>query len=94
MKEHLLRKEQDENLHWIRSGRIWIEGKFKDALAVSIDHVFLIGSILMGVTFIATFFIKEIPLKKGPTHKSTLEESGEILAVEEGQFDAEDEPEL
>jgi MFS family permease len=57
--------------------------KVKEAFAASVVEVFLISAIVMGVAFVVTFFLKEIPLRK--THaKNSVEEAGNALAVEEG----------
>lgn len=57
--------------------------KTKDAFASSVTEVFLISAIMMGVAFIVTFFLKEIPLRK--THyKNPAQEAGKELAREEG----------
>ena len=56
--------------------------KVKEAFAASVVEVFLISAIVMGVAFIVTFFLKEIPLRK--THAKNPEEVGNSLAVEEG----------
>lgn len=65
--------------------------KTKEAFAGSITEVFLIGSVSLGVAFMTTFFLKEIPLRK--THES-FEEAGRELAMEEGMLPKADEPEL
>lgn len=66
--------------------------KTPDAFSKSITEVFLIGSIFVGASFITSFFLKEIPLRK--THAQGLEEIGKELALEEGDFPSKDEPEL
>lgn len=64
----------------------------KDAFSSSITEVFLIGTIFTLVAFFASFFLKEIPLRK--SHVEDLEESGKELAAEEGNFPAENEPQF
>lgn len=64
----------------------------KDAFSSSITEVFLIGTIFTLVAFFASFFLKEIPLRK--SHAEDLEESGRELAAEEGNFPAENEPQF
>jgi EmrB/QacA subfamily drug resistance transporter len=46
----------------------------KDAFAQSVDHVFLVASILMVFAFVVIFFLPEVPLRT--THKETAEEMG------------------
>lgn len=63
------------------------------AFGVSISEVFLIGAFLMGVAFIVSFFLKEIPLRG--THKENpMEQAGKELEVELGQGEGKDESEL
>ncbi|MFI5205331.1 MAG: MDR family MFS transporter [Candidatus Paceibacterales bacterium] len=66
--------------------------KTKDVFSTSIVEVFLIAAFFTLVAFAASFFLPEIPLKK--SHVEDLEESGRELAVEEGIFPAEDEPQF
>ncbi|MBI3485542.1 MFS transporter [Candidatus Daviesbacteria bacterium] len=67
--------------------------KTKIAFGTSITEVFFIASILMGAAFLASFFLKEIPLRK--THaESPLQEAGKELAAEEGNLPAQSEPSL
>ena len=66
--------------------------KSKEAFASAITEVFLIASVLMGMAFIASFFLKEIPLRK--THAGPMEEAGKELAAEEGTFPSASEPDL
>ena len=68
--------------------------KIKQILATSIGEVFLVASLLMIVAFIASFFLKEIPLRKTHAKRPGLEEIGVEIAVEEGEFRAKDEPQL
>lgn len=67
--------------------------KTKLAFSSSITEVFFIATFFMGVAFIASFFLKEIPLRK--THApNVFIEAGEELAAEEGTAAAKDEPEI
>ncbi len=68
--------------------------KMKDAFAGAITEIFFIGTILMGIAFIASLFLKEIPLRKSHTARPMLEEAGIEVAVEEGEFTPSSEPEL
>ncbi len=61
-------------------------------LADSITVAFTGSAIVMGVAFVITWFLPEIAIRK--THSSALSEGGAELAVELGEFDAADEPEL
>jgi len=64
--------------------------KTKLAFATSLREVFFIASIFMTASFIVSFFLKEIPLRK--THEALSEEVGKELAAEEGTLPAKDEP--
>lgn len=66
--------------------------KTKEAFSSSITEVFFIASILMGLAFLTSFFLKEIPLRK--THAMGAEETGKELAVEEGTLPEKDEPSI
>jgi len=68
--------------------------KTKEAFASSITEVFLIATGLMGIAFITSFFLKEIPLRKSYAKRPALEEAGIEIGVEEGQLPAKDEPQL
>lgn len=68
--------------------------KMKQILAVSIDHVFLISSTLMLLALAASFFLKEIPLRKSHAPRPGLEEAGVEIAVEQGEFRPKDEPRI
>lgn len=50
-----------------------LEQAIKVSFASSIAEVFLIGAILMGVAFVATFFLKEIPLRKSNKAEAPVE---------------------
>lgn len=69
-------------------------GKLKVALASGIADVFMIGTVLVTIAFIATFFLKEIPLRKTHDQRGVAEEAGIELAEEEGQAPASAEPNL
>jgi EmrB/QacA subfamily drug resistance transporter len=64
----------------------------KVAIAGSVDQVFLLSAGIASVTIVAVLFLKEIPLRHG--HETAEELAGAELAVEYGNFAAEDEPEL
>lgn len=66
--------------------------KTKEAFASSVSEVFLISSILMGLAFLASFFLKEIPLRATHSVRPGMEEAGVDIALEEGEIPAEDEP--
>lgn len=69
--------------------------RIREILAQSIGEVFFIASLLMVVAFVASFFLKEIPLRKSHHPGRTgLEEAGVEIALEEGEFRAKDEPQL
>ncbi len=68
--------------------------KIKEILASSIGEVFLISGFIMIIAFIASFFLKEIPLRKSHAPRSGLEEAGVGIAVEQGEFRPKDEPQL
>lgn len=68
--------------------------RVKEALASSIGQVFFIGTFLMGVAFLASFFLKEIKLRASNQKRGILEEAGVELAVEEGEIPARNEPVL
>lgn len=65
----------------------------KADFAMSIAHIFLISALVACVAAVITLFLKEIPLQ---TRKETdaITESGEELAVELGQAEPKDEPQL
>ena len=46
----------------------------KDIFSAAITEVFFLAIFIMGIAFIASFFLKEIPLRK--THKTPIEEAG------------------
>ncbi len=62
----------------------------KLAIASSLNHVFLIATVITVACLLIAFFLKEIPLRK--THKPAIQEAGIELAEEEGVFPAEHEP--
>jgi len=67
--------------------------KSKEVFASSVDQIFLIASVIIAISFLVSFALKEVPLRK--THEEdVLEEAGKELAVEEATIPAEDEPEL
>lgn len=68
--------------------------KIKDALSYSITHVYLIGALLLLPAFLASWFLKEIPLRKTHGERPFVEEAGVEIAVEEGEFSSQDEPDI
>ena len=62
----------------------------RQAFAVSITETFLISAALMGVAWVVTLFLREIPLRK--THGETLREAAAELGVERSVLPAGDEP--
>lgn len=68
--------------------------QIKNALASSINEIFLIGSGFMIFAFFASFFMREIPLRKSHKERPLLEEVGIELASEEGEFPAKNELEV
>jgi EmrB/QacA subfamily drug resistance transporter len=61
-----------------------LEHAIKTSLAASITQVFLIGSGLMVVCFLATLFLREIPLRKSHGHEPAVGTPGSP-ATEEGE---------
>lgn len=66
--------------------------KVKDAFASSISQVFFIATVIMVIAFVASFFLKELPLRK--SHSKGLEESGKELAAEDAVIPSRNEPSL
>jgi hypothetical protein len=66
--------------------------KIRGAFASSVTEVFLISAIVTAIAFLASFFLKEIPLRT--SHGSPVEKAGKELAVEEGEFPAKSEPDI
>lgn len=65
----------------------------KGAFAASVSVVFLAGSIIAGFAFLLSFALKEIPLRSSKP-KTAAKQAGQEFAVELGQANAKDEPEL
>ena len=63
----------------------WSLEKNMGDLGIAVPNVFLVGLIFMGLAFLLSFFLKEIPFKQSKEHDS-LQEAGRDLAVEEGNF--------
>lgn len=59
----------------------------KIVFAASVTEVFFISAIVTALGFVASFFLKEIPLRK-TQEKSPVEQAGKELAIEEGTFPA------
>lgn len=64
--------------------------KTKDVFASSVSQVFLIASVITAFAFVASFFLKEVPLRS--SHDSGPTEAGKELAVEEGNMEGKDIP--
>ena len=63
----------------------------RTAISGSLSQVFLVSACVVSVSCVAVLFLKEVPLRKGA---ESVELAGTELAVELGDFAAEDEPEL
>lgn len=66
----------------------------REILASSIGEVFFIGSLILLIAFTASFFLKEIPLRKTHEKRGILEEAGVEVAVEHGEFRPRNEPRI
>jgi hypothetical protein len=64
----------------------------KVAFSSSLDHVFIIATIIMGMALVVVFFLPQITLRR--TNQKGVEEAGLELEVELAQSDSENEPEL
>jgi EmrB/QacA subfamily drug resistance transporter len=64
----------------------------RQAFAVSITETFLIAAVLMGLAWVVSLFLREIPLRR--SHAERPGESAAELAVERSVLPAEDEPDL
>lgn len=64
----------------------------KAAFSSSLDYVFLIGTLLMGVAVVVVLFLPEIELRS--TSQSSIVEAGMELEAEMGQAEPKDEPKL
>jgi MFS family permease len=62
----------------------------KSAFSHSVDAVFIVAAILMGIALIVVFFLPEIPLRK--SDKPASQQAGELLEEELGQSDEESQP--
>lgn len=62
------------------------------AFSSSLDHVFVIATIIMAMALVVVFFIPEIKLRQ--TNQTGIEEAGLELEAELVQSDSENEPEL
>jgi len=65
----------------------------REAFAVSITETFFIAGVLMGVAFLVTAFLREIPLRKTHGERSAGAAGAEV-AVERSVLPAENEPEV
>lgn len=66
----------------------------KDALASSISEVFLVAAFIISLAFLASWFLKEIPLRTSHEERPALEQAGIEIATEQGEFPPENEPEF
>jgi hypothetical protein len=64
----------------------------KTAFSSSLDQVFIIATILMGVAFVVVLFLPEKPLRR--TNDSAVAEAGMKLDAEPGGAEAKDDPKL
>ena len=64
----------------------------KSAFSRSVDAVFIVAAILMGLALIAVSFLPEIPLRR--SERPAMQEAGIILEEELGQSDEENQPEV
>lgn len=64
----------------------------KVAFSSSLDHVFIIATIIMAMALVVVFFLPEIKLRQ--TNQTGIEEAGLELEAELIQSDSENEPEL
>lgn len=64
----------------------------KVAFAHSLDHVYLISTVIMAISFFVVIFLPQIKISK--SHKPVLDESGAILEAELGQGSAKGQPRL
>ena len=64
----------------------------KDALATSISEVFLIGTLLMGVGFLISLFLREVPLRTSYEMPSAFEGEGAPFVGEKGAGSAGTQP--
>jgi MFS family permease len=66
--------------------------KIQDAFALSIAHVFYVATVLMFFALVASFWLKEIPLRTSHKEEPALREAGIELAEELGEAPAAHEP--
>jgi hypothetical protein len=64
----------------------------RQAFAVSITETFLIAAVLMGLAWVVSLFLREIPLRR--SHGERPGEAAAELAMERSVLPAEDEPDL
>lgn len=65
--------------------------KIKSALADSISHVFFISAFLVSLTFLLSFFLKQVPLRKSHSDRPFFEEAGIQIGEEQADIPAKDE---
>lgn len=68
--------------------------KIKGIFSSSITEVFLIASFIMAAGFLASLFLKEIPLRQSHSDRPFLEEAGVEIGESEGEIPAKDEMEI
>jgi len=68
--------------------------KARQSFTVSVSHVFRLSTALALIGFIATLFLKELPLRSKDDKPNTATEAGEELAAGLGQAEDKDEPVL
>ena len=59
---------------------------------ITLDHVFIIATVIMAIALVVVFFLPEIKLRR--TNQNAIEESGFELEGELSQSDSDNEPEL
>jgi MFS family permease len=67
-------------------------GSAKTAFSNSVDAVFVVAAILMGLALVAVFFLPEIPLRK--SEKPAVQQAAVLLEDELAQSDEENQPGL
>lgn len=71
-----------------------ISEALRDVLASAVTEVFFLTAIITLIAFVASWFLKEIELKKSNKDRPEAEMSGVELAVERGEFPADTEPSI
>lgn len=76
----------------LRESYLYFFHSLKSFLTLSIDHIFFIGSFVMGAALLITCFLPEIPLRK--SNQPTLQKSGTDIEMDFIQVDADHEPDF